>query len=177
MSSNPPPALRVFLVRHAHAGWPLPGVRDFDRPLDERGREEARRLAATITVNGFNPDRIWCSNARRCVETLEILRAGGLADQPVENTDTLYTANYSAYLDVIGSAVEAGISSIMIIGHNPMLEDAAHALLQNDLRAYQDALGLGFPTAGLLILDCAGKGAAAVAGDARFVDLLSPVDA
>ena len=177
MSTVPPTALRVFLVRHAHAGWALPGVRDFDRPLDERGREEAARLAATMTVNGFNPDIVYCSNARRCVETLDVLLARGGDAPAVERTDALYTAGYTAYLDVIGATLDESVGSIMIVGHNPMIEDAAHALLQNDLTAYEEALGAGFPTAGLLILDCAAKGEAAISGDARFVALLSPVDA
>jgi len=169
--------LRVFLVRHAHAAWALPGVRDFDRPLDERGREEAARLAATLTVNGFEPDLVYCSNARRCLETLQILLARTDYKLRVEHSDVLYAANHDAYLDLIGSLADESIKSIMIIGHNPMLEDTAQALLQNDPAAYETALGHGFPTAGLLIVDCDKRADCASNGGARFVDLLSPVDA
>ena len=65
----------------------------------------------------------------------------------------------------------------MIIGHNPMLEDTAQALLQDDPAAFETALGNGFPTAGLMILDCDARGGSAIKGGARFVGLLSPVDA
>jgi len=155
----------------------MPGIRDFDRPLDDRGREEAARLATTMTVNGFKPDLVYCSNARRCVETLAILLARGNHKPRVEHSDSLYAASHDAYLDVIASAHDESIQSIMIIGHNPMIEDTAHALFKNDTTVYEEALGGGFPTAGLLILDCAQKGEAAINGSARFVDLLSPIDA
>ncbi|MEM5492078.1 histidine phosphatase family protein [Hoeflea sp. AS16] len=178
MSPAPHTPLRIFLVRHAHAAWALPGVRDFDRPLDERGREEAARLAATMSVNGFDPDRVYCSNARRCAETLDILQkartGGGLQ---VDYSDALYASGHDAYLDLIGSAHDQSIQSIMLIGHNPMIEDTAQALLQNDPAVFESALGHGFPTAGLMILDCDKRGGSAVRGGARFVGLLSPVDA
>jgi len=177
MSPAPDTPLRVFLVRHAHAAWALPGVRDFDRPLDERGHEEAARLAATLTVNGFQPDLVYCSNARRCLETLETLSKHTDYKLRIEYSDLLYAASHDAYLDLIGSVKDETIKSIMIIGHNPMIEETAQALLQNDPAAYEAALGQGFPTAGLLIVDCDKRGDCASNGGARFVDLLSPVDA
>ncbi|MCY0095427.1 SixA phosphatase family protein [Hoeflea ulvae] len=177
MSQTPPTALRVFIVRHAHAVWAMPGTRDFDRPLDDRGREEAARLAATLTVNGFDPDLIFCSNARRCIETLAILLERDTSRPRIVHSDALYASGYKAYLDAIGSVHDDAVQSIMIIGHNPMVEETAHALFEHDASAYEEALGMGFPTAGLLILDCPEKGEGAVNGTARFVGLLSPVDA
>jgi len=177
MSPAPHTPLRVFLVRHAHAAWALPGVRDFDRPLDDRGREEATRLAATMSVNGFEPDLVYCSNARRCAETLGILQTRANGKLQVHYSDALYASSHDAYLDLIGSAHDETVQSIMIIGHNPMLEDTAQALLQNDPATFETALGPGFPTAGLLILDCPERGNSAVNGGARFIGLLSPVDA
>ncbi|TIV15839.1 MAG: histidine phosphatase family protein, partial [Mesorhizobium sp.] len=35
---------RLYLLRHAKAGWALPGVRDFDRPLDESGKADAEAM-------------------------------------------------------------------------------------------------------------------------------------
>jgi phosphohistidine phosphatase len=177
MDPAPNTVLRIFLVRHAHAAWALPGVRDFDRPLDDRGREEAARLAATMSVNAFEPDMVYCSNARRCLETLGILQARSSVKLRIEHSDALYASSHDAYLDLIESKHDKAIRSIMIIGHNPMLEDTAQVLLQNDPATFETALGSGFPTAGLLILDCDTRGSSAIKGGARFVGLLSPVDA
>lgn len=130
-----------------------------------------------MSVNGFEPDMVYCSNARRCLETLGILQARSSIRLRIEHSDALYAASHDAYLDLIASEHDKANRSIMIIGHNPMLEDTAQVLLQNDPATFETALGSGFPTAGLLILDCDTRGNSAIKGGARFVGLLSPVDA
>ena len=45
MQNAGPETFRLYLVRHAHAAWATPGVSDFDRPLDDTGRFEARDVA------------------------------------------------------------------------------------------------------------------------------------
>lgn len=129
-----------------------------------------------MTVNGFEPDLVFCSNARRCAETHAILAAPGSGRSGVVYSDALYAAGTKAYLDLIASVHDETIGSIMIIGHNPMIEKTAHALLKHDPAAYEEALGTGFHTAGLLIVDCPARGKAAIKGHALFVGLLSPVD-
>ena len=151
-------------------------MRDFDRPLDERGREEATRLAATMTVNGFEPELVYCSSARRCVETLEVALLHMDFNLRIEYSDTLYAAGHDAYLNLIEAARDQAVGSIMIIAHNPMIEDTAQALLQGDPAVFETVLGQGFPTAGLLIVD-RDRTAGAIQHGARFIDLLSPVDA
>lgn len=176
MTQPPPPTRRVFLVRHANAGWALPGTRDFDRGLDAAGRDEAAQLAATMAINGFRPDRIYCSPARRCVETLEVLSSRLGPFPAVEQREALYLESHQAYLDLItDDHTDAG--SIMIIGHNPMLEDTALVLLSGDPATSEEALGMGFPTAGLMIADCASGADPGEPGNATFIALMSPVDA
>jgi phosphohistidine phosphatase len=177
MTSSSAPALRVFLVRHAHAAWAMPGMRDFDRPLDQRGRDEAERLAATMAVNGYTPDIVFCSGARRCGETLDILVHRLGMTPRIERSDALYSESHSAYLDLIASSHGKDIRAIMIIGHNPMLEDTTQALLQHDPSTVEEALGAGFPTAGLLVADCAYGEDPTKPGNTSFVALLSPIDA
>jgi phosphohistidine phosphatase len=177
MTIAPEQSLRVFLVRHAHAGWAQPGMRDFDRPLDQRGREEVERLATTMSVNGFVPDLVYCSGARRCTETLDILVARMGMNPRIEHSDTLYSDSHRAYLDLIASDQAGKAGSIMIVGHNPMLEDTAMALLQHDPSALEEALGTGFPTAGLFVADCTRGQDSIGPGQTSFIALLSPVDA
>ncbi|OCW58768.1 SixA phosphatase family protein [Hoeflea olei] len=177
MSSTSPTVLRLFLVRHAHSGWAAPGMRDFDRPLDAHGREEAARLAAMLLVNGYQPDRVVCSSARRCVETLELLLPPDAAWPAVDYTPELYADGAESYLEQIAAVRDEAVRSIMIVGHNPMVEDTGKSLVLRDPVAYLQALGHGFPTAGLAIFDCGNRGDGAIDGSARFVALLSPVDA
>lgn len=168
------PTMRIYLVRHAHAGWPAPGVRDFDRALDERGLEEAARLGASMVINGFAPDVILCSGARRCAQTLAIMLETSLNSPRLTSSDSLYSGTVQTYLDLIATEAAAETPSVMIVGHNPMIEETARALLQSSPDAFDLALGNGFPTAGLLIADMAASGDL---HDCRFVGLLTPVDA
>lgn len=169
--------LRVLLLRHAHAAWALPGMRDFDRPLDQRGRDEVERLAATMSVNALAPGLVYCSSAKRCVETLDLLIALLGISPTIEHTGALYSETHETYLELIGSDRARESGSIMIVGHNPMIEETALSLLLRDQDAADGALGSGFPTAGLFIAECSTDPDAATSGQTRFMGLLSPVDA
>ena len=176
MTDAPANPFRIYLLRHAHSAWPAPGMRDFDRPLDERGRDEATRLAAMMTLNGLVPERIVCSPAARCVQTLEILasEAGGSAE--ASYPADLYSATVRIYLDAIEAAARSGAASVMIVGHNPTIEETARALLVRHEGAAEGVLGHGFPTAGLLIVDSSAA-RPATEGHGQLVGLISPVDA
>ena len=88
---------RLYLLRHAKAGWALPGMRDFDRPLDASGRADAETMGAAMRSRGYVPDLTLCSNARRAKETLEGL-AGQTDTGKVLFFDTLYSEDAAGYL-------------------------------------------------------------------------------
>lgn len=150
-------------------------MRDFDRAIDDRGRGEAAWLAMVMRVNGYEPAVIVCSTARRCAETLDVVLASVPAKAAVIRSETLYTGGHEAYLDMIIAQVDA--PSILVVGHNPMIEDTAMALVDQNHSALSEALGGGFPTAGLLIVDVNVDTSAMKIGKGRFVALLSPLDA
>jgi phosphohistidine phosphatase len=141
---------RLYLVRHAHAAWGSPGVSDFDRPLDDRGRHEARDIAEQAMLAGLAPDFIVTSPAQRCRQTTAALLEVFRAVQPVEDL-ALYSGGTEAYLAHI--LEHAGRGSLMIVGHNPMVEAVAHHIARmSDVLA---PLAAGYPTAGLLAIDIA----------------------
>lgn len=163
--------IRLLLVRHAHAAWAQPGMRDFDRPLDMRGREEAARLAAALAEGRIAPEVIVCSNARRCAETLAIILERLPGHPRIIRTDELYTASHETYLDIISEYALSDCPSLMIVGHNPMIENTAHALLRNDPEMAAGAIGGGFPTAGLMVIDCPTGPAGLGIGDGQIFSL------
>jgi phosphohistidine phosphatase len=138
---------RLYLMRHAHAGWATPNVSDFDRPLDERGRFEARDVAEQAFMAGVRPDVLVSSPARRCRQTtaafLDVFR-----DLKSREDEQLYSGGSEAYLGHIAQHQDAG--SLMIIGHNPMIEALAHHLARPS--AIIAPIAMGYPTAGLLVL-------------------------
>ncbi|MHB2264778.1 SixA phosphatase family protein [Aliihoeflea sp. PC F10.4] len=136
---------RLYLLRHAKAGWARPGQRDFDRPLEPVGIEDARRLGATMRKDGRLPDRIVSSSSVRTRQTLEAL---ALEDVPTEYLDSLYEATPVQTLDIIRKQETNG--GLMIVGHNPVMEDLVTALVE-DAESHEE-LQAGFPTCGLAVV-------------------------
>lgn len=140
---------RLFLLRHAKAGWALPGVRDFDRPLEASGRADAEATGVEMREHGYVPDITLCSNALRARETLEGV-AGQADTGRVVFCDRLYSDDAAGYLALIHK--HAGSGSLLVIGHNPMMEDLAMAISGDGDPSARAALSLGFPTSALAVI-------------------------
>ena len=65
---------RLFLIRHAKAE-PSVGRDDYDRSLTDRGRADARRIAAALAARRMLPELLVHSGAARTKETAEIFAA------------------------------------------------------------------------------------------------------
>ena len=145
---------RLFLLRHAKAGWALPGMRDFDRPLDQSGRADAEAAGVQMRSHGYVPDVTLCSNAVRARETLEGI-AGQADTGRVLFCDKLYSEDAAGYLALIHENADSG--SVLVIGHNPMMEDLATAVSGGGNADARALLNSGFPTSGLAVIDFPGS--------------------
>lgn len=152
----------------------MPGERDFDRRLDERGRDEAKRMSLTMAVNGYIPERVLCSNAVRCVETWEIVERHLRSGIEAVLSEKLYAHDHDAYVDLI--AAQKGCRSLLLIGHNPTMEDTAHSLVCKRVQTSGGPLANGFPTGGLAIVDLPGPLALASTGTGELAAFLVPRD-
>ncbi|MCB1417633.1 MAG: histidine phosphatase family protein [Notoacmeibacter sp.] len=141
---------RVYLLRHARAAFPQPGMRDFDRPLEKDADDEAESLGIAMRANGQRPESVVCSSARRTRETWSHV-AHGLELDPAmaEFSDDLYCTDAAGYIDVIRSHKDK--DSVMLVGHNPMLEELAFSLSGRGNGC--GTLGEGFATCGLAVID------------------------
>ena len=132
----------LVLLRHAKARQAGPGEDDRDRPLTQGGRADALAIAAWLLQAGWRPDIVLCSAAARTRETLAVIETTlpcrGRADEP-----GLYLASRAALRARI-RAIAPGAAAAMIVGHNPGLEELAHALDQAAVRMPGEE---GFPTA------------------------------
>lgn len=136
---------RLYLLRHAKSSWDEPGLDDRDRPLAPRGRKACRKLARHIRHEGIRPELVLCSSARRARETLELI-GDALGDPAVEVEDELYAADSERMLRRLRTLPE-GAASVLLIGHNPGLQDLAAGLASGSTR-----LAEAFPTGALASL-------------------------
>jgi phosphohistidine phosphatase len=142
---------RLLLFRHAKATVAT-GHDDYERALMERGRRDAARVAAFVAASGLIPDLVIHSGARRTRETAEIARAAWprLVDVRVE--PRLYEASRPA-VEAIVRALPDGCASVMLVGHNPSLADAAHHLIGRGADSDLLRISAKFPTGGLAALE------------------------
>jgi phosphohistidine phosphatase len=150
------PTRRLYLLRHAKSSWDDALISDHDRPLAARGRRALDLLSSYIAEHELEPDLILCSTARRARETL-----GGL---PLTSAAVQFEPGlYSAHADDLVArlaAVDPGIRSVMVIGHNPALQILILRLTGGCAPAYHHApsetiveIGRKFPTGALATLD------------------------
>lgn len=146
---------RLFLLRHALASWPSIGAKDFDRPLDPSGFAIIDELAQQIAAQNMIPEVILCSTALRTRQTLAHLQPFWRKIPVVEFSDRLYSGSASDYLQAIQDLgyLYPQCQSLMLIGHNPSIEDLTFALTSNQSDMVFERLRAGFPTAGLAVIE------------------------
>ena len=132
----------LTLLRHAKSSWDDP-VRDFDRPLNARGRRAARAMGREMREQRLGFDRVLASPATRIVETLRDLGEGyGHALHP-EYDRRVYLATAELLLDFIHETDDHA-TDLLIVGHNPGLERLALMLSQDG--ALRREIEVKYPT-------------------------------
>jgi phosphohistidine phosphatase len=140
---------QLYLLRHAKSSWKDRSLPDHDRPLAGRGRRAAKAIARHLREQGIEPELVLCSSARRARETLERIEpALGTGAARVE--DDLYAASAGALLERLRS-VPNTVESVMLIGHNPGLQELALDLARPAPTVHE--LATKFPTAALATLE------------------------
>ncbi len=139
---------RLMLMRHAKSSWEQPGQADFDRPLNPRGERSARLIGTYLRQRGCEPDLILCSSACRTRETVAGLLEQLSRPPDVVYSDGLYLADPDAILDMI-SAVDDKFRRVLVVGHNPGIEELAIALIAEDPSGARPAVEAKFPTGAL----------------------------
>lgn len=122
-----------ILVRHAHAEWSHYAGRDFDRPLTQRGLDDARAAAAALRDAQLKPELIVASPARRTRQTAEILGAElQLPPQTLCLVDALYNAG-PAMLEAELRNAQGDRRLVMLVAHNPGVSELARRLAKEPL--------------------------------------------
>jgi phosphohistidine phosphatase len=163
-------AHRLLLLRHAKSDWGDAALPDHDRPLAARGRKAAGRLGSHLKAAGLRPDLVLCSSARRTRETLERL---GLPDVETRIEDELYAAPGDALLDRLRTVPE-GVADVLLIGHNPGIQDLAIALAGPDLGEQAVRLREKFPTGAMAMFEVHGSWSDFAPGRARLSGFVVP---
>lgn len=134
----------LTLLRHAKSGWDDPVSRDFDRPLNPRGRKAARTMGFEMKGRGLAFDRVLASPARRVIETLDEVEAayGPLGPQFDRR---LYLASAATLIEIVRGAPDEA-KRLLLVGHNPGLEEIALRLSGRDEAGLRGEVEVKYPT-------------------------------
>ena len=162
-------------MRHAKSSWNSDAKTDFDRPLSKRGEKDAKRMGAELAKLGWLPEKIIASPAMRAKQTCETLCDQlGISTNQIEWNADIYAAYMVTLLHIISNQVES-ISSVMLVGHNPAMEDLlVHFCGESQLRDVVQNNGKLFTTGNVakITVDTSWKGL--VMDDVKLEALLRP---
>jgi len=123
----------LYLIRHAKSSWSNPGLADFDRGLNKRGKRNAPFMGKRLADHGVLPDLILSSPAKRAKKTAnKIAKEIGYPKGRIIFKKTLYHSSVSNLLKVVTS-VEDNIDSLFVVGHNWGITEFAEMLTDKDL--------------------------------------------
>jgi phosphohistidine phosphatase len=144
----------LYLLRHAKSSWKEEGLADRERPLAPRGIRAAQDMASHMRGAGVRPALVLCSPARRTRETLDLVAAGVAGPFESLLEEELYGATAFDLLNRL-KRVATTTRSVMVIGHNPGLEELAINLAGDGEGDALAQLRSKFPTAALATFDLA----------------------
>jgi phosphohistidine phosphatase len=118
----------LLILRHAKSSWDDSSLEDRERPLDARGRRDAPRMGDVLRDESLVPDLIISSDAVRAHTTaLAVAETAGYAAEIVVDP-LLYLASPEDLLAVLQTVPDANARTVMIVAHNPGLEDLVEQL-------------------------------------------------
>ena len=164
----------LTLLRHAKSGWDDPVTRDFDRPLNPRGRRAARTVGREMRSLGLAFDHVVASPARRVVETIDEVETafGQLA---THYDDRIYLAPTAMLVELVHQIPDT-VDRLLLVGHNPGLEELALYLAGAD-GAQRAEVEVKYPTSTLAEIELPVEHWSDVGrGEGRIVRFIRPRD-
>ena len=120
----------LYIIRHAKSSWGNSQLKDFDRPLNDRGRAAAPEMGDRLVAAGIFPDVIISSSALRALTTARLVAKRFKSHVDIIEESKLYHASTFLLLDIVNCLPDK-FDKVFLVGHNPGLTDFAE-YLSND---------------------------------------------
>lgn len=120
----------LFINRHAKSSWKDLNQRDFDRPLNARGKKDAPKMAFRLFTREKALDYVLSSPAKRAHQTA--FHFAHIFDREISFDENIYEANYSTLLEIVNNLSDE-FNSVILFGHNPGFSDLASYLADENI--------------------------------------------
>jgi len=162
----------LIIMRHAKSDWQHELLSDFDRPLNERGLRDAPRMARWMASEKIKPVLLICSPALRARQTAaEIIDQLQIREDSVVFDKRMYLANVETLITILRE-IDDNIQSVLLIGHNPGLENLAVNLCSEELPLDSD--GSLMTTANIVQIQLNSAWKNTETGTNKFIRLMRP---
>lgn len=137
--------LSLYLIRHAKSSWADPGMNDFDRPLNDRGKKNAPFMGKQLKKRGEHADLMVSSTANRAISTARLIAHElDYSLNKIKQNDALYHASVATWLKEVNGLPDEK-KTVMVFGHNDGITAFANYLTDE---------GIGnIPTCGIVKID------------------------
>ena len=138
----------LYLFRHAKSSWNFDELSDQERPLNDRGRDDAPAMGQALAKRQIHPDLVVSSPAVRAMSTAVLVgREMEYPHDKIVVEPGIYGAEVDELVDIIHHLPDS-TSSVLLVGHNPTITETANALSPNPIKE--------MPTAAVVCLrfDC-----------------------
>ena len=110
---------KLLLLRHGNAASRLSNMSDYNRPLNNTGKQEITNIADKLKENNNLPELIVSSSAQRAISSAGIIQNKESIIK-LSETEILYSASIFEYIDILNTQKQE-LKSIMIVAHNPTI--------------------------------------------------------
>ena len=157
----------LFLLRHAKSSWDNASLADFDRPLNERGKNTAPFMGEVMTRREYAPSIVISSPANRAATTAKLVTESAGLNSAIRYDDRVYEASPNS-LRQVASEIDDAFGSAMIVGHNPGMEGFIR-YLTDEIEA--------MPTAALAVIELNVESWGEINADTgKLAELIRPKD-
>ena len=123
----------LIIIRHAKSSWDASNVDDFERPLNDRGKRDAPRMAKRFKEKDIHPTLLLSSPAKRALSTAKrIAKVLKYEKDEIKTDRRLYHADEETMLTVVRE-LKDNQDVVMIFSHNPGLTEFVNSLLEGQL--------------------------------------------
>ncbi|MFI6036686.1 SixA phosphatase family protein [Streptomyces sp. NPDC051315] len=163
---------RIVLFRHAKADWPQ--VTDHERPLAERGRQDAALAGRRLTDTGIPIDLALCSTATRTRETWKLAVHEFPHRPKTVYEERIYEASPGELIALLNETSD-DVRNILLVGHNPGIQGLADILSGNDEGDARERMNRrGFPAAAFAVVSFDGSWKSLEPGVGTLLDYWTP---
>jgi len=109
----------LYLIRHGKSSWKDDSIQDHERPLNQRGLNDAPLMGNLLKKKGIQPDVIVSSFAVRALRTAKIMgKEVGYSKENIEVKKEVYLADFPTLMKIV-SELKDDHKVAFLFGHNP----------------------------------------------------------